>query len=408
MQRAAFFLGLLCATVLFFEVGRWSVGIPVSSWTSYLPVHTGKYSNTLQLELGRATNSRVGPTVGQNAAAERYMIYYCQHFCGGWADRLKGIVIAYVIATLTNRTFGIQILDNPCSLTEFLLPNGVNWVIPEHVDLKSGAQVYGKLQNRRFYNSTAVSDFEDIFTARVALFKANLDYFDNIKTNQLYQKQLQWMLPLTRDQIFARIYKKLFKYSPSVQRAVDLALKAARPAKDIQLICGHLRFARNSELLKDTSRRHTMEHGDTLLAFLKRFDPKSRTYNAAEAGQLVSADSTPVASSKMRFFVTADSDVFINKAAKVFGRRFVRTNGTFVHVDRPGTNRQAACDGFTKVLVDNYLLSTCDVLVISKSGFGRQAAYLRGTDRGLYCMLLNGTVVKCPVSGLKEMYNVRG
>ena len=110
----------------------------------------------------------------------------------------------------------------------------------------------------------------------------------------------------------------------------------------------------------------------------------------------------------MRFFVTADSDVFINKAAKVFGRRFVRTNGTFVHVDRPGTNRQAACDGFTKVLVDNYLLSTCDVLVISKSGFGRQAAYLRGTDRGLYCMLLNGTVVKCPVSGLKEMYNVRG
>ena len=351
-------------------------------------------------------------------AAERYMIYDCKSFCGGWADRLKGIVFAYVIATLTNRKFGIRITDNPCPLTDFVRPNEVNWSLPETVDLESGAQAYRQVDSVGFYKSVATSDLEDLFPSRVALLTANLDYFDQIKANERYRKQLEWMMPLSRDRIFSRIYRKLFKFSPSVQRAVDRALSSARPYRDSagRLVCAHLRFAANSETLRDSVKRHTNAHGDTLLTFLQKFDPGSPSYDEAETRSAFpdtssAGEASPrarMSPEHVRFFVASDSGRFSERASEVFGDRFVRTEGEVVHVDKPGKDRRAACEGFTKVLVDQHLLSTCDVLVLSKSGLSRQAAYLRGTDRGLFCLLMDGTLRKCSASRLRELYGVLG
>ena len=53
------------------------------------------------------------------------------------------------------------------------------------------------------------------------------------------------------------------------------------------------------------------------------------------------------------------------------------------------------------------MLLHCDVLMISKSGISRYAAFVRGSDRGLYC-LLRDEVVKCPMATLKELYRVVG
>ena len=63
------------------------------------------------------------------------MIYYCTSFWGGFADRLKGIVFAYVIAALTNRKFGIQITDNPCPVTDFVRLSEVKWSVPERTGI---------------------------------------------------------------------------------------------------------------------------------------------------------------------------------------------------------------------------------------------------------------------------------
>ena len=40
-----------------------------------------------------------------NHLAEKTMIYSCQSFCGGWGDRLRGIISVYVLALLTDRRF---------------------------------------------------------------------------------------------------------------------------------------------------------------------------------------------------------------------------------------------------------------------------------------------------------------
>ena len=334
---------------------------------------------------------------------ERFMIYQCIKFCGGWADRLKGIITAYIIATLTNRTFGIQIVDNECTLTNHLKPNEVNWDIPQSVDLTTGSGKYYKLDHARFYENLAWVDLDEIFPSRVVFFKSNLDRYDKIKPNKLYRKQLEWMQPLSRAEIFARIYRKLFKFSPEVRTILDRTLKLARPTENGRLICGHVRFAGNAGNFPDTQRRHTTAHGKTLLNFLQTFDPASSKYNISRAGD-VFGTSAAVKASNVRFFVTSDSTSFLDQAEDVFGDRLIRTEGRVVHMDRPNQIEKAGCDSFTKVLVDQHLLSTCDVLVVSKSNLSGQAAYLRGTDRGLYCLFMNGQLEKCSAGKLRELY----
>ena len=57
------------------------------------------------------------------------------------------------------------------------------------------------------------------------------------------------------------------------------------------------------------------------------------------------------------------------------------------------------CTGFRKVLMDFYVLSKCDILLVTGSGFGRLASYLRLDQSELYCFS-NTHVNKC------EHYNI--
>ena len=65
-----------------------------------------------------------------------------------------------------------------------------------------------------------------------------------------------------------------------------------------------------------------------------------------------------------------------------FPETFLETTGPITHVDK--YKGQDACAGFGHAIVDQLLLSTCDVLVISESGLGKIAAFLRNSDDGLY------------------------
>ena len=384
-----------------------------------LTSHQAPRRNLTSLDVGKAdspvddqlerlddslTDDKDTPTShSKNTQNDRYLIYYCAKTCGGWADRLKGIVIGYVLATLTDRRFGVRVTYPPCPFTQFLTPHRVQWDIgQEDIDTSRARKIFLK-PNDIFDHNLHTADFNRTFRGRVVLFKARLDYFDLIKANPHYKEQLRWMQNLTRDQIFARLFHELFKLSSHVQES----LKAVRPASySTRLVCAHLRFADNSELFHDGMKRHTTAHGVTVIKFLQTFDPSHETYNVTRA----SAALTPsVTSADLRFFVASDSQVFTEKARKAFGDRFVATRGTVIHVDKVSKqDKQKVCESASKAVVDQQLLSTCDVLLVSMSGFSRQAAYLRGTDRGLYCILLDGTLRECSTSRLRDLYKVLG
>ena len=57
---------------------------------------------------------------------EQYLVYECKFHCGGWADRLKGIMSVYALSLLTNRRFLIDI-RTPCNFSQLFMPNTVEW-----------------------------------------------------------------------------------------------------------------------------------------------------------------------------------------------------------------------------------------------------------------------------------------
>jgi hypothetical protein len=62
----------------------------------------------------------------------KYIRYECggsNSLCGGWADRLRGLMGAYMWSIFTKREFLID-MDYPCSLSLMLEPNVIKWNKP--------------------------------------------------------------------------------------------------------------------------------------------------------------------------------------------------------------------------------------------------------------------------------------
>ena len=69
-------------------------------------------------------------------------------------------------------------------------------------------------------------------------------------------------------------------------------------------------------------------------------------------------------------------DVIRAQAAKELPN-YVNFNKTIVHVDKKGLSREEGCEGLYVTVLEQDVLSMCDVLVISKSGYSQMAIYRR-------------------------------
>ena len=60
---------------------------------------------------------------------DKFVRYTCDNGnCGGYGDRLKGIISAYIWALLTNRKLEIDI-SHPCLIQRVLEPNAFDWSV---------------------------------------------------------------------------------------------------------------------------------------------------------------------------------------------------------------------------------------------------------------------------------------
>ena len=95
-----------------------------------------------------------------NLDKNKFLVFSCNN-CGGWADRLKGLLSSYALALLLNRTFIIDI-HQPCRISKLIDPNMVDWdqKLPDKINDTE------KFDWGLGYNYGAIPQFEtrDIFT----------------------------------------------------------------------------------------------------------------------------------------------------------------------------------------------------------------------------------------------------
>ncbi|XP_067654152.1 uncharacterized protein [Haliotis asinina] len=295
----------------------------------------------------------------------RYIIYICdrQTLCGGWADRQRGMVAAYLLANVTGRQFGIQ-MTHPSDIKLFYVPNIINWYIPE-----STVQGLSKESLMWLDNTKGTEDVNGDFNLKhasdVIFLRTNMDIIQMIQMSPQYGHLVpEPFRNPNRGKVFHTIWHLLMKPSLHFEEHVDMFMSKL-PSPD-ELVCAHVRMRRNPTIPNDGQQINSLPSVKHLWAFLSEFHNASRV-----------------------FIATDSMDVRLS-ARKYFGAREIDTDGLVLHVDRQG-NKPNAIWGFETALLDQAVLSRCPVLVVSKGGFSVRAAMMSHLDQELY-EFNNGTV----------------
>ncbi|XP_036361878.1 uncharacterized protein LOC115215375 isoform X1 [Octopus sinensis] len=312
-------------------------------------------------------SSRLDPipitTKAPQPPPQKYLIYYCDKLtrCLGWGDRQRGIMSAYVMAMATNRTFGI-IMTKPCLLTKFFVPNQVNWNVNMSDIQHRSAQYFDLNSNDMFTKTLNTVNLEALFHADVIYLVTNRWYINPLLKNSRYRRKLKDLDRMSWRKSFAKVMDQMFRHSNYMNDKIESTLKRFIPNNTTKLVCSQIRLGTNPTIPLDFRVRNKYSSVSVVWKFLQRYS--NSTY---------------------KIFVSTDSQTVRMSAKKLFAKQIVDVEGAIVHVDsyEPGQD-EFACGGFEKALLDQHILSLCDILVISRGGFGFNAIYVRKKNSSVY------------------------
>jgi hypothetical protein len=296
----------------------------------------------------------------------KYIQYECKTRCGGWSDRLDGIMSALAFALFQNRNFLITITQ-PCLINNLLESNLIKW------DAK-------KTQNSsKVYELNSVDDFKMISRLKTLDLITYLNEYDliTIRNNQNWLKsfsinptishsinQLGYNQSEFRTHFLMREwYAALFKLKPSLTKRYQEFLKLAKPNSETKLICAQIRLGGSNRKNHATDWKFNERNVTKLVwEFIrKNFLPKLSPNNKEN----------------YKIFVTTDDEDVEKEALEQFGSsQLVINSGDIIHIDRDVRNLND-CSKIEKTILDFHCLQNCDMAVISKSGFGKLGLWNR-------------------------------
>ena len=303
---------------------------------------------------------------------QRMMIYKCngRSLCGGWGDRLRGLYSVYFLSILKNMTFGIEI-TKPCSIQKFIHPNYLDWrVYPTEV---KGTHVI--ILDRKAPPLTLNDILARIPNTDIVRVTFNEDYIDAFMSHKILEDKLPFLKTFASSDIHRIMYHGLFKYEESL--VVELERFFEKTVKSHHLVSAHIRMG-------DQLTRHTDDDLRQIWDFLKQYQNQS----------------------EYKIFIASDTQKVKDTARKLFASQYVGLTGTIIHTDHVETYRKKdVCKGLRLSLLEHAVLARSDSLLLTQSGFGIEAAYIRNTSTNLYCYLRQDGIIPCQPQTLKSMYN---
>ena len=272
----------------------------------------------------------------------KYLIYTCNQPCGGWGDRTRKIVGAFLLSLALNRTFLIN-MTWPCAITHLLEPNIIRWNRTiKNFSQRTNLIVSNLTASDNDYRQILLWENVDIIYFQVK----DLGYYSLLLWRDDLYRVLHSQYGLHRSTLFIHTaftlaYELLFKLKAHPQAHMN---EISEKFNLKTLHCAHIRIGRNPSNPND-------------IVF-----PKRERMNTSVIGFLKN-----VSQSNDTIFVSTDSEEVQLYARRQFGRRLLTIEGLIRHIDRSG--HKLACDGFEKTILDFYMISKCQTMVMSKSAF---------------------------------------
>ena len=277
--------------------------------------------------------------------------------CRGWADRVKGIMFAYAVSLITNRQLVIKIL-HPCSLTNFIQPNEVNWDIEIPSNLTTHTM---KLNNLYVKTELPTLNFLE-YKKDVDVIEMNPkhDHIKLLASNPKHHQRIKEMGFKIKEfdslNLFHRWYNRLFKFTSSMEKEYQDLLRQLKPYSNSTLICAQLRIGgkRKETQFNDYFFMNPDKKVDYWSFIRKRFLPNILKNDQA-----------------YKIFVTSDTLGVVEDAIKEFGdKNVIGSKDLGVNIDKYENLANDKCH-IKYSYIDFSLLGKCDMGVLSYSGFGR-------------------------------------
>ena len=314
---------------------------------------------------------------------KKMMIYTCAEWrsCGGLGDRLRGLYSVYILSVFLNRTFGIEI-KRPCSIENFIQPNVLDWRVPPNVsDNKTIGRA--KFLNAKAPPLTVEQILEKVPDADIVHLTINQDYINVFKfykpENDSFHKPgnetFIFLKNLINSDIHGIIYHGLFKLKDPLEEELNNFFNMK--IGDNKLISAHIRIG--DPWVKP---RIPQKDLDKIWTWLIQYRNLS----------------------EYKIFIASDNQEVKTVAYHLFGDQYVGFSEKIIHIDIVKYRNDTACQGHRFSLLEHAILARSDTLLLTKSGFGIEAAYIRQRRDQLYCYLVTDGVIPCTPGSLKALY----
>ncbi|XP_052063422.1 uncharacterized protein LOC127703075 [Mytilus californianus] len=283
---------------------------------------------------------------------KKLLVYECAGICGGLGDREKGILSAFLLSLLTQRTF-VVLHRTPCEIKKFFEPRIYDW--SKCSASVSQAKSKGFLMvNYIDAHGNLPQSFEnlrgyDIWKEHVVFIHVNIRLNNRIMSHPIARETIPWILTSPPEFVMSQLWHALFKPEAALLTHLNNFITNCTLNSKRKLIAVHIR---TRFLQKDLS-----AHVKQIFAFLDNYNDKSN----------------------FTLYIASDSEDIKNQAKKRY-LNFASLNRHVVHIDE--TND--ACDGMYTAIFEQLVLSRADILVMTQSGFSRMAAYIRGKPDEIY------------------------
>lgn len=347
---------LIFATLLLLLIANYS--IKISELNRFLPF----LQNTTYFSTTRISRNIYS---SKNESDKKYVVYECtrKKLCGGWGDRLKGIMSAYAISLLTDRYLLIYHVK-PCLLNHFFEPS--IYFINKTINYDQASKKW-YLNNEDFRKSLSYLNAFNL-TSKYITIRNNLEWIEPLSKNEIYKEKIKELGYTEKNFkiqfLFKNWYSEIFKLNKRLNEKYLKFLKKAKPSNKTKLICAQVRIG-------DAGGTQFMKRGN--LQIYWNYMRTNFIKNLTD----------------YRIFLTTDTQDIVSEAIKEFGNEFIVTNdGPNNHLDL-FRKLKLNDEKLDKTFLDFHSLQNCHMAIISESGFGKLGVFNRNYPNENLAMFSN-------------------
>ena len=334
----------------------------------------------------------------EDISTDKFIRFECVHVgvCGGWADRLKGIISTYALSLILKRKFLMEITQ-PCQIANLIKPKLVNWSDERRLEL---AQNKADFKQFDFHFQWDLKKY-DYFASKDLI--GNLDKYDliTIRTGLNLVNSLA-ANPLLEDSISSLgynvsqfklhyllhdFYDKLFKLDDRLERLYESYKRKLKPNPTTKLVCAQIRIGGGDNDDRFADLQQSTE-------FWKFIDGYLDTRHSVMKDYMI--------------YVTSDKEEVKKQARERYRPdKLFMINDSSVHMDKQVGNLGDNCSAVENVILDFHLLQHCDVAVVSHSGFGILGAWNRPNPNQEVYVFTNQDAIKKNYWDRKNLWFVK-